>query len=278
MQDVVRDLLGLLGIRDPSLENLLAASAAIGINQTELVADLEHVVAERIYMWLVSHVDGQLNYIERKNVVRQRLSESCEPTLLSAADSVEQLVKTIASAQARIAEAKGTGKAGKGSVYEHEWECLLQRQGYRCRVCGVPLSERARGACSRFNEGLEPLGEPTLDHVLPFYLGSNIGNLQVLCRECNSVKNDFAGVQEDGIVLSGNFLRERRGEQVKRRMIFWTLWKARACAVIECRQNSNTGLLWVGRLNDRRPFAYGNLNVLCTEHASADAVWIHCDG
>jgi hypothetical protein len=275
MQDVVRDLLGLLRIEHPNLDNLLCAAAAIGIDEAGLVKDLEHVVAERIYMWLVSHVDGQLNFVERKNVVRQRLNESCEPTVLSPTELLEQLVKTIASAQARIAEARGTGKIGRGSVYEHEWECLLQQQGYRCRVCGVPLSERVRGECVRFSDGLEPTGEPTLDHVLPFYLGSNLGNLQLLCRNCNSLKNDFAGVQEDGIVLSGNFLRERRGEQVRRRMMFWTLWKTKKCAIEECRRAGEESLLWIGRHSNRRPFAYGNLMVFCTDHAPTDAVWIH---
>ena len=191
------------------------------------------------------------------------------------AEACVELVGAIATAQSRIAKARKEQKTGLRHIYLTESDALLDAQGYRCASCGVPLSHRIRRTCARFPSGVEPLESPVLDHVDPFYLGGNTGNYQLLCGRCNALKNDFAGVQEDGIVLSGNFLRNRLGEQTRRRMILWTLCSSGRCEETACAKTPRETMLWVAKSRHTLPFAYGNLRVFCTDHAPLTAKSVH---
>lgn len=275
MKSVVASLLGALGIESSKLDDLLRAAGSVGINTEALVSDLESVVQERLFMWLVSHVDNSSSYLERKCVVERRLSADKTLLALLSVEARAELVNEIATAQSRIAKARKEQKTGLSQIYVAESDALLGDQGYRCASCGVPLSHRIRRSCDRFPNGVEPLESPELDHVAPFYLGGNSRNYQLLCRRCNSLKNDFAGVQEDGIVLSGNFLRNRLGEQIRRRMIFWTLRSSGECEEGTCKKTAKDTMLWVAKSQHTLPFAYGNLRVFCTEHAPATAMCVH---
>lgn len=275
MRSVVEALLGALGIAEPGLAALLRAADAAGIDTDALVSDLEGVVRERLFMWLVSHVDDSFSYRERKSLVERRLRANGTPLASLSADACDELVATIATAQSRIAKARTEQKTGLRHIYLSESDALLDAQGYRCASCGVPLSHRTRRSCERFPHGVEPLESPVLDHIDPFYLGGNTGNYQLLCSRCNSLKNDFTGVQEDGIVLSGNFLRNRLGEQTRRRMIFWTLCNSGRCAEAACGKTARETMLWVTKSRHTLPFAYGNLRVFCTDHAPATAKSVH---
>jgi hypothetical protein len=277
MKSVVAALLSALDIEQPQLDGLLCAARSVGIDTESLVADLEGVVRERIFMWLVSHVDDSFTYRERKSLVERRLTANATHLSSLPVEAREELVNAIASAQSRIAKARTELKTGLRHIYLVESDALLSEQGYRCAACGVPLSHRVRRSCDRFPEGVEPLESPVLDHVDPFYLGGNAGNYQLLCGRCNALKNDFAGVQEDGIVLSGNFLRNRLGEQTRRRMIFWTLCSCDKCVAGSCDRTAKESMLWVAKTRHTVPFTYGNLDVFCTEHAPASAKTVHDD-
>lgn len=68
----------------------------------------------------------------------------------------------------RLAEARA-----RGTHTDQQWMDLVTRFAMRCVRCG----------CT-------PVPRPCKDHILPIYLGGSdaIGNLQPLCRECNSSK------------------------------------------------------------------------------------------
>lgn len=277
MKTVVDTLVSSLGLPESGLSSLMEAAASVGIDSGTLASDLERVVRERIFMWLVSSVDGSFSYQERKHIIERRLRKILPRFDLFSSATQGELVSAIATAQVRIATARTERKAGLSHIYLSECDALMTEQGYRCASCGVPLSHRTRRECERFESGVEPLETAVLDHVDPFYLGGNTANYQLLCSRCNVLKNDFTGVQEDGVVLCGNFLRNRRGEHTRRRMIFWTLSASGGCEAPECCNTSCHSMLWVDRFRSTVPFAYGNLSVYCTDHAPGSAVWIHSD-
>ena len=273
MNDIIETLISAIGIsKGTRLNDLLHACESIGMD-TKIAKDLESVVEERIFMWLISDLENDLNFGERKKEIAKRFSLTKIPK-----DKIGPLIDLIAKSQSNISNARNVKKNGSRDVYCCVQSSILKKQGHRCVTCGVPLSSNVRGECNRFSDGLEPEMDPALDHILPFYLGGNNNNYQFLCNSCNCIKNDYVGVQEDGISLSGNFLRERYAdEKTKRRMIFWTLWYNRICEYPECSKGSKDALLWVDQNKEFAPFSYGNLSVYCTDHAPLSAKWIHFD-
>src|SRR5262245_16105154 len=218
MDDVVAALLDCVTEGEDGLASLLAAAREIGMEWIEIETDLASIVRERLYMWLVGTVDPNLNFVERRHAVRRRL-DSLLPGRPS--KQLAELAQQVTRAQAAVAEADRVKKEGLSSIQYEVVQSLLEEQGFRCAVCGVPVSERARRQSDRFAGGIEPVLPPNLDHVLPYYLKGNYKNRQILCAACNIVKHDYIGVQEDGVVLCGNHVRRRRVEAVWRRMAFW---------------------------------------------------------
>ena len=273
MIDIIETLISAIGIsKGTRLNDLLHACELIGM-ENKIVKDLESVVEERIFMWLLYDIEDDLNFNERINEIDKRFSSTKIPK-----DKIGPLIDLIAVSHGIISNSRKFKKNVAQDVYYCVQISILEKQGYRCVTCGVPLSSNVRGKCNRFPDGLEPEMDSALDHILPFYLGGNNNNYQFLCNSCNCIKNDYVGVQEDGISLSGNFLRERYVEEkTKRRMIFWTLWYNRVCGYPGCSKGSKDALLWVDQNKEFAPFSYGNLSVYCTDHAPLSAKWIHFD-
>jgi hypothetical protein len=274
MINIINALISAIGVsKGTRLNDLLHACELIGMDK-KIAKDLESVIEERIYMWLLSDIENNLTFSERKKTITQRFLLTNIPI---PKDKINPIVELIAESQARISVSRKDRKNGSKDIFSSDQNSLLEKQGFRCVTCGVPLSSSVRGGCGRFPDGLEPISPPVLDHILPFYLGGNDGNYQFLCNSCNALKNDYSGVQEDGISLSGNFLRKRNGEEIKRRMSFWTLWYNRFCGYPECLKGSRETLLWVDQNKKFAPVSYGNMNVFCTDHAPSSAKWIHFD-
>lgn len=63
---------------------------------------------------------------------------------------------------------------------------ILERDGWRCYLCGVKTPKRLRGTC-------EP-NAPEVDHVVPVARGGSHteDNLRCCCRRCNQAKSDRA--------------------------------------------------------------------------------------
>lgn len=61
---------------------------------------------------------------------------------------------------------------------------VLERDGWKCQICGVSTPQRLRGTYSR--------RAPELDHVVPISKGGlhTWSNLQCACRECNGAKSN----------------------------------------------------------------------------------------
>lgn len=83
----------------------------------------------------------------------------------------------------------------KGTHEKIEWETLVSVFD-KCVSCGVPY-------------GYLYGGSPTKDHIVPIYAGGCdcIGNLQPVCRNCNSGKMDWADYRN--LALPGWFERYR---------------------------------------------------------------------
>lgn len=84
--------------------------------------------------------------------------------------------ETILKRKAFYERQRNIKKMGNGGSHSiEEWEALKERFGYKCPRC---LRK-------------EPVIKLTEDHIIPVSMGgsNNIGNIQPLCQQCNSVKN-----------------------------------------------------------------------------------------
>lgn len=258
------------------MARLICLCGFFGVDVTSLRADLTSLVKERLLMHLIGHAPLHLNYGERQRFVAKRLRKlsglrsDYTPTHLSPE------VQPLVDIQEAVVSALNEAKDGVHSLDERSALDLIHRQGSRCAICGVPLRASIRRASRMLPDGIEPLSQKYhLDHVVPYYFFGNRGGRQILCAACNLVKNDRIGVQEDGLVISGNHVRNRGRTVIRRRMMFWTLQKSPACGHFGCLENSTTALMFVQLENKSIPYMYGNLVVRCEEHASQDAEWIH---
>lgn len=275
MNDVAIALTTLLGSSHTSLSALLEAASKIGIDRAGIEKDLAHVVAERIFMALVGRrIDNTLTYRTRKKKILRLLTENGGRLQGYARESLAGLADAIATSQVRIGEAWSERKEGINTISSSDQDKLLKRQGSRCKLCGIPLDASVRATDNRrFPGGVEPIAKPILDHAWPFYVGGNTRNLQLLCEPCNALKNDLIGVQEDGLVLSGNHLRPKGAPRRAKRVILWTLWAKSTCDM--CEATSRESILWVAAKERGLTRAYGHLNVYCGLHAPEKASYIH---
>lgn len=258
------------------LTSLINLCDRLGIERTEIEKDLFSVLYERILMWLIGDVEDNQNYTERKEWINYRINQLLhlqgESSNLDE-ESIQKLVEYLTQTQAKIAGQRSTRKLGIGDMAESATTALLKNQKYRCSVCGVPLRSRAKLSTRFIEGGIEPVVSTALDHVAPYYIGGNSSNLQLLCQYCNSVKGDRLGIQEDGFVLSGNHVRPRESLRLRRRMAFWTVQRKRKCD--KCNSGPTDSMLWVEKKNRNAPWTYGNLSVLCNDHATEDSWWLH---
>jgi hypothetical protein len=257
-----------------TVEVLLELAESFGLDKHDLEADVRAMIEERLALWLVGNVRVRQNYRDRQGSIRRRFAFLRERRDL-ADDQFEGLVSELASVQARIATARRQRRTGAGNLDETTSDDLFLDQSDRCAVCGVPLKPAARHSSARFSDGREPLGEGTLDHIVPFYLVGNETKFEYLCRACNVLKNDRLGVHEDGLVVSGNTLRPRDSKEVRKRSIFWTCYKHRRCFNEACEQTPVSTILYASCFDASIPFMLGNIRLSCEGHAPEYAVWIH---
>lgn len=84
----------------------------------------------------------------------------------------------LAMSLIRIERRQVLGSApGRAAIPQHIKAEVWQRDGGRCRECGL---DGSGGASLEF------------DHIIPIAKGgaNSVGNLQVLCRTCNGRKSD----------------------------------------------------------------------------------------
>jgi hypothetical protein len=257
-----------------SISGLLRLAGTLGIDMGALQTEVVGLLRERILLWLIGDVRTDLGFSERRQVVLRRL-KVLSPAL-SALHLKSDVVTRLAEFQAAIAEASRLPTRETLSRID-EVTCfdVLSRQGFRCAVCGIPVRERARRGSNRFPGSKEPVVRPTLEHRLPYYLVGNVTDYEILCLHCNRTKHDRVGLQEDGFVLAGNFLRRHETDRVATRTAFWTLWRHRRCICTGCQWTSADGVLFVERVSPRSPFSLDNLRPVCEEHASDRAIWLH---
>jgi 5-methylcytosine-specific restriction endonuclease McrA len=70
---------------------------------------------------------------------------------------------------------------------------VLERDGWKCQICGVSTPQRLRGSMNK--------RAPELDHVVPISKGGlhTWTNLQCACRECNGAKSDKSCAGQMGL-------------------------------------------------------------------------------
>lgn len=269
-----------LSIREGStgrVGELLGAADAIGLNRDKLVEQLENVLEERIALRLISPPKSYANFGQRRRSVRRRLVRLIDPAGLriDLAEDAE-LVALVTKIQTAVDMAADARRQGIGDVEAGEVSGLLQAQGFRCAACGVPLRHSIRRRTSVFASGYEPVLDETLEHRTPFYLVGNSTDYEVLCRPCNTLKNDRLGVQEDGLVLCGNTFRPHDHAQVLRRVAFWSLIERPDCAHPQCDAGARTSCMLLAPRVNLNPLGADNLKHFCIDHAPVGlSYWLH---
>lgn len=89
----------------------------------------------------------------------------------------------------RIARGRRKATLRAASVESVDPIRVLERDAWRCRICGVRTPRRLRGTWNNH--------APELDHIVPLARGGDHSyrNTQCLCRSCNIAKADGAGGQ-----------------------------------------------------------------------------------
>lgn len=259
------------------VEELLGAADAIGLDRDRLVEQLEHVLEERIALRLLTPPKTHSNFGQRRRTVHRRLVKLIEPASLQI-ELVEEaeLVALVTRIQTAVDRATNARRQGIGDIEVGEVSGLLETQGFRCAACGVPLRHSIRRRTDVFPSGYEPVMKETLEHRTPFYLVGNSTAFEVLCRACNTLKNDKLGVQEDGLVLCGNTFRPRDRAQVLRRVAFWSLSERPSCASPGCEASAHSSCMLLAPRLAIHALGVDNLTHFCIDHAPVgQAYWLH---
>ncbi len=253
-------------------DDLILLSEKVGISKKNINIEIKKILVEKLLLWLIGEIDTGLNFEERVNKIKFRFN-----SLFS--EEVNFDINRIAKIQIAIVNAM---KSQKESISSYQFtESLLKDQNYRCSVCGVPLREEFQKESDKFPQGIEPIFPPELDHVLPFYLLGNNQNYQILCKYCNGLKYNHLGSHEQGEILNGNHLksekirRNNNDDKNKRRVAFWTIFNSPFCSKNSCTHSSRNSTLWVSKSLDEGTWSLGNLKVLCENHATSTAFWVH---
>lgn len=253
------------------LEDLLRIAASVGLDSEDLQDDLERLLRQRIVLWCAGGIVRDMNFRERERLVVARLRAlTGRPKTWTPSPFV---VRELATLGAQLGNAGVGPRETMSTIDATTRRNLLNEQGNRCAVCGVPLSAGVVRDCPRFESGREPVFTPTLEHIVPFSLVGNKTAFEVLCAPCNSMKRDRLGWQEDGRVVAGNLPLASVQPGLMRRMIFWTLYRRRCCSVADCDNSASTGVLMVDSVTS--PATFGALRVLCVDHSEVKSIWIH---
>lgn len=256
------------------LERLLHAAQSLGLNEHELLDDLERQVMQRVLFLCVGGVESGFSYRERKRRIADRIQRLLggNPRVTVSDDVVSRLTKIAC----RVSFAGRGPRETVSSLDSVVLNDLLRMQGHRCAVCGIPLSENVRKEDSHFPMSVEIVGERTLEHVLPFMLFGNKTRFEVLCSYCNACKKERMGWHEDGPVVAGNVPLSALRPEVGRRVRFWTLYRTRRCNAEGCDVTSAQSVLYAME-KTVVPGAFGLMSVSCSGHASPSAKWLHAD-
>jgi hypothetical protein len=257
---------------EESYDRIVSVAEKLGICGHELRHDIVMLLYQRILFAAIPAAQRCTNFLERQRVIRAHLRDR---VLRYGIDGLSnKLVETLAYVWAGLDDG-GLGLRDSVSTYDtYALAEMLQRQGNRCAVCGVPVVENEALTDPHFEDGIEPVAAKALEHTLPFYLFGNKGAYEILCEGCNGCKHDRLGVQEDGKVVSGNCVLAAKEPRVRRRLHFWTLYRKRKCDTAGCDQSARTSVLYVDERN-RRPDLFGALAAACKIHASAECRWLH---
>jgi hypothetical protein len=148
-------------------------------------------------------------------------------------------------------------KTGWGELHFSTRHELLEKQNWRCLVCGCTLSLGPDQDLSR---------KPEIDHALPFRIGGNsLKNLRVLCHACNNIKSDDLASFSTSAVCLNNFLKENRLGYLQR-VTFWTFVRDNsACQRDSCKRTSHVAQLFMEKKSALGRYVFDNCRTVC-EH------------
>ena len=253
-------------------EQLLFTAVSLGLDEADLREDIERVLVQRLIFVCVGGVEPGLSYRDRRRRISARLKRLLADT--SGVSLSDRLVNRLTQIAARIAYAGNGPRESVATIDSSTLNELLREQGYRCAVCGIPVSESVRKADAHFPGAVESVAERTLEHVQPFMLFGNKTTYEILCTNCNACKKERMGWHEDGPVITGNVPLFTVKRQIARRVRFWTLYRRRRCDEKPCAATSATSVMYADE-KSVSPSSFGLLKVRCSDHANHDSRWIH---
>ncbi|MBZ0266226.1 hypothetical protein K8I28_16330, partial [bacterium] len=207
----------LLELCENNIYKLLDIANEYGIDKNELLVDLETLITEKILMYLYKPTTYVDNYIDNKNIITKRVNKS----KIIDDNIVEKISEMISKLESNYYRKEKEPRKGISNITANERNMILNNQGYRCNICGIPLSNHIRNTLK--NGFREPKGNPTLEHDIPYYFGGNYSANVILCEKCNQLKQDFIGIQEDGLVMCSNHIRSKLNENnIIKRSMLWT--------------------------------------------------------
>jgi hypothetical protein len=258
-----------------SLDELILVSTRVGFEQRAIEDDIRCLITQRLLFWCLSDDTLPTNFIEKKSVIRRRLASIRARLPEIPEEEFEALIAALAGLHSKMESPERNWRQSVSNTGSTEVAALLRTQKGRCAYCGIPLVSAERAKTMLFKDGLEPVASPVLDHEKPFYLFGNRVNRQLTCPLCNGLKGEKFDVPEEGFVFAGNHMWHVERERVRQKMMFWHLVQRPKCGVDGCPFDAKQSLLFARKRLADGPFVYGNIRIICREHAGADAFCLH---
>lgn len=145
---------------------------SLQISYANYVSTEQHIVKrEQFRPILDSRISCSATYVSPKG--RNRYFKSCEYTVTQALDRVDELNRMIAFQNTE----EMRRKQERARMTDKLRFSILQRDGYRCKICGRTANDGVR---------------LHVDHIMPISKGGKTvpSNLQTLCEACNLGKSD----------------------------------------------------------------------------------------
>lgn len=100
--------------------------------------------------------------------------------------------KCLHRAMNRAGKAKRRARKRSGAIEHFNPTAVLERDGWRCYLCGCETPRELRGTT-------QP-SAPELDHIVPLARGGShtLNNVACCCRACNQAKGDAVTAQGEG--------------------------------------------------------------------------------